>query len=143
MENKNELGLKRTYGLDSVLGDHFKKIGDTTMKELAKNVINETLSLSDEIKIEANTQWIKLMMPGYYFGIGPMVDGFNLAFRSRNIGLGNLTPYKSRRGEGEDWVYVKIKTDAKVTVQDIMEIVEKINKIPLGIKRVTTDEKEA
>ena len=142
VEKNSGLRLKRTCGFESFLEDHFKKIGDKTMVELAKSIINGALDLSSFIRLEANTQWIKLMMPGYFFGIGPMVDGFNLAFRSRNIGLGNLAPYKSRRGEGEDWVYVKIKPNAKVTVQDIMEIVEKVNKVPLDLKRATTDEED-
>ena len=100
------------------------------MVELAKAAINGTLDLSRAARIEANTQWIKLMLPSYEFGIGPMVDGFNLAFRSRYIGLGNLEPYKSSRGKDEQWVYVRIKPDAKINLDDIMEIVKKVNKLP-------------
>jgi hypothetical protein len=142
-EKTNDLGLKRTCGFSNLLEEHFKKIGDRNMVELAKGAINGALDLSDSIKIEANTQWIKLMMPGYFFGIGPMANGFNLAFRSRYIDLGNLSPYKSSRGEGEDWVYIRIKPDAKISVQDIIEIVKKVNKVPSDIKQTTgTEESE-
>jgi len=140
MEKNNDLGLKRTCGYEGLLKDHLKKIGDRKMTELVKGAINGALDLSNSIRIEANTQWIKLMMPSYEFGIGPIVDGFNLAFRSRNIDLGSLAPYRSSRGEGEQWVYVRIKQEAQVTVEDIMDIVKKVNKLSADVKKVVDDE---
>jgi len=140
MANNNNLSLKKTCGYSELLETHFDKMADRDMKELAKSVINGALDLSDSIRIEANTQWIKLMMPEYTFGIGPMVNGFNLAFRSRNIDLGNLSQYRSKRGEGEEWVYVRIKPDVKIALNDIMEIVKKVNKMPSDIEKVVIEE---
>ena len=133
MENTKDLGLRKTCGFTSMLEDHFKTIHDRDMINLAKTTINATLDLSDSINIEANTKWIKLMMPGYYFGIGPLADGFNLAFRSKNIDLGKLTPYRNPRGKDEDWIYVEIRPEAQITVEDIMEIVKKVNRVPADI----------
>jgi len=113
------------------LKQHLDRIVDVQIKKLVQELINKTIALSSDIKIRLNQNWVQFLMPKYVCGISCRKKGFQIAFKPIDI---DLTPLDKdtmqiRYEDAANWVYVSVKNDSAITVDDLMVIIKRARKI--------------